>query len=118
MSDSHQANAIPFPPALLQGWRDAFVNRDRPYALQQADGAYRWAYEICTLELLAAHLAGDLTLALSSTNERGWTRWACLDVDVPGSLSQLLALRDALAEQVELTALPGLVVGSRRGGHL
>jgi len=113
-----------FPPALLEGWRAAFVNRDRPYALQLADGSYRWVYEECTDELLAAHLAGEVTLALSSTNERGWTRWACLDVDAPGALPQLLALRDALAELTEPgelggpPALPGSVMGSRRSGHL
>jgi len=104
----------PFPPALLHGWWDAFVNRARPYAIQQADGTYRWVYEDCTAELLAAHLAGEATLALSSTDARGRARWACLDVDMPGSLPQLLALRDALAG----LDLPGLVVGSRRGGHL
>jgi len=121
MSDPHRAPAFPFPPALLEGWRDAFVNRDRPYALQQADGAYRWIYEDCSLELLAAHLAGEVTLALSSSDERGWTRWACLDVDMPGALPQLLGLRDALAEPAGPAgpaALPGLVMGSRRGGHL
>jgi len=121
MSDPHRATALPFPPALLRGWRDAFVNRDRPYTLQQADGAYRWVYEECTDALLAAHLAGEVTLALSSTDARGWTRRACHDVDMPGSLPQLLGLRDALAEPAGPAgppALPGLVMGSRRGGHL
>src|SRR5262245_17072850 len=83
-----------FPPALLKSWQHAFVNRLQPYAVQQLDGTYRWVYEDCTLELLAAHLAGEVTLALSSIDARGWSRWACLDVDVPGSLPQLLTLRD------------------------
>ncbi len=102
------------PTVLLEGWLHTFLNRVRPYALQQADGAYRWVYEDCTPALVAAHLAGELTLALSSTDARGWCRWACLDVDVPGTLPQLLTVRAALAE----LSLLGLVEGSRRGGHL
>jgi len=114
---NERAHAAPDPqssPALLEGWRAAFVNRARPYAVQQPDGAYRWVYEDCTDALLAAHLAGELALALSSTDARGWCRWACLDVDVPGSLPQLFGVRAALAE----LGLPGVVEGSRRGGHL
>src|SRR5215469_738275 len=102
------------PPDLLLAWRARFVNRSHPYALQQGDGSYRWVYEELTDDVLAAHLRGELTLAPSSTDARAWCRWACLDVDVPGALPELLAVRDALAE----IGFPGLVVGSRRGGHL
>ncbi len=107
-------------PELLpwaERWMTLFANRARPYAVQQVEGSYRWVYEDCTPQLVAAHLAGagtDITLAFSSTDVRGCSRWACLDVDVPGSLPQLLALRDALVE----LGLPGLVEASRRGGHL
>ncbi len=102
------------PHHLLQDWLTLFVNRELPYAVQQADGSYRWVYEPVTPALLAAHLAGQITLALSSSDARGRCRWACLDVDVPGSLPQLLAVREPLAE----LELPGLVEASRRGGHL
>jgi hypothetical protein len=101
-------------PALLEGWLRLFANRLQPYALQQADGSYRWVYEPCTAVLLGAHLVGEITLAFSSTDARGWCRWACLDVDVPGSLPQLFAVRAVFAE----LGMPGLVEGSRRGGHL
>ncbi len=100
--------------AVAEDWLQLFANRTQPYALQQLDGSYRWVYEDCTPQLVAAHLAGELTLAFSSTNARACARWACLDVDVPGSLPQLVALRAALAE----LGLPGLVEASRRGGHL
>ncbi len=99
---------------ILDDWLTQFVNRERPYALQQADGSYRWVYEPFTPALLATHLAGQITLALSSSDMRGRCRWACLDVDVPGSLPQLLTVREALAE----LELPGVVEASRRGGHL
>jgi hypothetical protein len=100
--------------AVAEDWLQVFANRTQPYALQQSDGSYRWVYEGCTPQLVAAHLAGELTLACSSTDRRGCSRWVCLDVDVPGSLPQLLAVRDGLVEQ----GLPGLVEASRRGGHL
>ncbi len=99
---------------LAEGWVRLFANRAQPYAVQQADGSYRWVYEAATPQLVAAHLAGETTLAFSSTDARGGCRWACLDVDVPGSLPQLLALSAVLAE----LGLPGLVEASRRGGHL
>src|SRR5258706_10212909 len=76
-----------------EDWLRLFANRTQPHALQQPDGSYRWIYEDCTPQLVAAHLTGELTLAFSSTNVRGGSRWACLDVDVPGSLPQLVALR-------------------------
>jgi hypothetical protein len=92
-----------------------FANRSRPYAVQQVhDGSYRWVYEELTSQLVAAHLTGELTLALSSLDAQGGARWACLDVDVPGSLPQLVDVRAAFAE----LGLPGLVEASRRGGHL
>ncbi len=102
------------PDQVLEDWLTLFVNRELPYAVQQADGSYRWVYEPVTPVLLAAHLAGEITLALSSSDTRGRCRWACLDVDVPGGLPQLLAVREALAD----LKLPGLVEASRRGGHL
>jgi hypothetical protein len=120
MSDQMRSPMDVEPPldALTQRcaerWMALFANRTRPYAVQQGDGSYRWVYEELTPQLVVAHLMGELTLALSSTDVRGEARWACLDVDVPGSFSQLLALRDALAE----LGLPGLVEASRRGGHL
>ncbi len=102
------------PNQILQDWLHLFAHRELAYAMQQADGSYRWVYEPLTPALLAAHLAGEMTLALSSSDARGRCRWACLDVDVPGSLPQLLVVREALAE----LDLPGLVEASRRGGHL
>jgi len=99
---------------VLEDWLRLFVNRELPYAVQQGDGSYRWVYEPVTPALLAAHLAGEMTLALSSSDARAQCRWACLDVDVPGSLPRLLAVREALAD----LELPGLVEASRRGGHL
>jgi hypothetical protein len=113
-SDIRTIAAAPLSQAVLVAWHALFVNRLRPYALQQADGTYRWVYQTVTPELLLAHLRGERTLALSSTDVAGRCRWLCLDVDTPDGLSQLVALRAALAA----LGLPGLLEASRRGGHL
>ncbi len=110
MREEVQQEVLP----LAERWMALFANRARPYAVQQADGSYRWVYEEVTPQLVAAHLTGELTLAFSSTDARGCSWWACLDVDVPGSLPQLVTLSSVLAE----LGLPGLVEASRRGGHL
>ena len=106
----------PLPVTLLRTWQRRFVNRPQPYAVQQPDGSYRWIHERCEPEALAAHLRGEWTLALSSTDTKARCKWLCLDVDTVGSavLPELLALRAALAA----VGLPGIVEASRRGGHL
>ncbi len=111
-----QAHGLPLAltQAILRAWERRFANRLLPYAVQQADGTYRWRYQACTLDDLAAHLYGETTLALSSTDGHGHCRWLCLDSDAPDAQPRLLSLRDALADR----GLAGLVEGSRRGGHL
>ncbi len=111
---SSRGRPLALTQTILRAWERRFVNRALPYAVQQPDGTYRWWYETCTLDDLAAHLYGETTLALSCTDGRGHCKWLCLDGDTPDALSHLLALRDALAAQ----GLAGLVEGSRRGGHL
>lgn len=91
-----------------------FAHLTRPHALQQADGTYHWVYEELTPALLAAHLRGDTTLALSSSDKAGRCRWFCLDLDTPDGLQTVLKLHPALAE----LGLPGLVEASRCGRHL
>jgi hypothetical protein len=104
------------PVTLLRAWRGRFLNRPQPYAVQQPDGTYRWIHAPCELEDLAAHLEGEWTLALSSTDRQARCKWLCLDVDAVGEtvMPQLLALRTVLAE----LGLPGFIEASRRGGHL
>lgn len=103
-------------PDLLAAFAARVVQRARPFAVQIADGSYRWRYEDMTPAALLAHVQGEQTLALSSSDEQGHTRWVCLDVDdaAPDALTRLLAVRQALAE----LRFPGLVEASRRGGHL
>jgi hypothetical protein len=92
------------------------MHRTRPYARQQLNGSYRWVDAPCDKEVLLAHLAGTQTIALASSDARGWCRWVCLDCDMwdEQSLPQLVQVAATLAER----RLPGLVEASRRGGHL
>ncbi len=101
-------------PELVERWGEQFVNRVQPYALQQGDGTYRWVYAPADRAVLADHLRGVQTIALSSTDAHGLCKWACLDVDQPEALPQLLALGTQLARR----GLSGFVEASRRGGHL
>ena len=99
---------------LLDAFAARFVNRTRPYAVQQEDGTYRWRYEEVTSLMVSAQLQGELTLALSSSNEAGQCRWVCLDVDAQDGLPHLLRIRATLAQRGQ----PALVEAIRRGGHL
>ncbi len=101
-------------PTLLAAWQRLLVNRSQPYAVQQPDGSYRWIEAQCTLDVLAAHLRGEVTLALASADAQGMCRWVCLDADTPDTLPQLVALRSAFVK----LGLPGMLEASRRGGHL
>jgi hypothetical protein len=101
-------------PEWLLGWERLLVNRPQPTAVQQDDGSYRWVNKPCTLALLREHLAGRVTLALSSLDADGGARWACLDADAPESLGTLVQLHAALGDR----GWPGIVEASRRGGHL
>jgi hypothetical protein len=102
------------PPDWLLGWERLLVNRAQPSAVQQDDGSYRWVQDACTPALLREHLAGRVTLALSSLDASGGARWACLDADAPDSLGPLVHLHAALGD----LGWPGIVEASRRGGHL
>ncbi len=101
-------------PMLLAAWQKLIVNRSQPYAVQQKDGSYRWVEEQCTRDLLAAHLRGEITLALASADAQGGCKWVCLDADTPDTLPQLVALRGVLMK----LGMPGVLEASRRGGHL
>lgn len=96
---------------LVRRWGRLLVNRPQPFALQQTDGSYRWVRQRCDPTVLQQHLAGELTVAVSSLDAVGW--WVCLDVDAADGLPQLVTLRDALA----LLGFSGIVEASRRGGH-
>jgi hypothetical protein len=112
--DPPRAEVLLDVETLIRGWQALLVNRARPYALQQEDGTYRWVFRPLDARTLRAHVAGTHTIALSSLDEGGRCRWACLDADTPDGLDTLRAVRAALVD----LRLPPLLEASRRGGHL
>jgi hypothetical protein len=95
-------------------WR-RFVNRADTYCVQQPPpDKYRRVRRALTLEDLAAHVAGEKTLALDCMNPEGEARWVCWDSDVVDGLADLARVQAAAMDL-------GLVTyreASRRGGHL
>jgi len=108
------AEVLPDVETVVRGWQALLVNRARPYALQQEDGTYRWVFRSLDTRALRAHFAGSHTVALSSLDEGGRCRWACLDADAPDGLDTARLVHAALAE----LGLPALLEVSRQGGHL
>ena len=113
-SSSSSPTVGPAFEPLVHAYRGMFLNRTRPYARQRDDGSYRWLFQPCDQTVLVAHLAGDVTIAVSSLDEAGKCRWLCLDGDGEDGLAQLLQVRTHLADQ----RLLGVLEASRRGGHL
>jgi hypothetical protein len=100
--------------ALLTRWREQLGGRRTAYAVQRADGRYRCVPSPLTPALLAAHLAGRLTLGHYVLDEQEQCRYAVFDADQPDGLQQLVALQQTLAAR----GIPSSLEASRRGGHL
>src|SRR5262249_24020584 len=113
-ADEPSPTSSRLPSNRLTAWGELWCNRPQPYAVQQEDGTYRWVYAPCDATVLAAHLTGAATVALSSLGADGTCRWLCLDADAVGALPHLVEVAAALTER----GLPALIEASRRGGHL
>ncbi len=113
-SSSSSPTVAPAFEPLVHAYRGMFLNRTTPYVRQRDDGSYRWLFQPCDQKVLVAHLAGEVTIAVSSLDEAGKCRWLCLDGDGEDGLAQLLQVRTHLASP----RLPGVLEASRRGGHL
>ena len=111
---SSPPSVAPTLEPLVRAYQALFLNRTTPYARQRDDGSYRWLFQPCDDTVLGAHLAGSITIAVSSLDEAGKCHWLCLDGDGEGGLAQLLRVRAHFAER----GLPGVLEASRRGGHL
>ncbi len=99
---------------VVQAYASLFVHCWDAYAVQQADGSYRHARGLLTLERLAAHLMGRYTLGTYLLDRQSTCAFAVFDADSDNGLHVLLSLAALLREQ----GMPTLVEASRRGGHL
>ncbi|MBX5452171.1 MAG: hypothetical protein IRZ24_19060 [Thermogemmatispora sp.] len=101
-------------PVLLTRWLERLGGRRTAYAIQRADGRYRCVHAPLTPTLLAAHLAGRLTLGHYVLDEQDCCCYAVVDADQLDGLQRLVALQQVLAAQ----GIPTSLEASRRGGHL
>jgi len=101
-------------PELLHAFSTTFLARPKVYALQRAGGRYVYVKRPCTPELVAAHLAGRLTLGAYALGVDNRSRWLCLDADTAKHWDGLRAMARNLQEQ----GVTAYLEHSRRGGHL
>ncbi|MBA2680745.1 MAG: hypothetical protein H0U76_20410 [Ktedonobacteraceae bacterium] len=103
-----------YPTPLLQAWRKVFLNRSLPYVAQYPGGGPHWVHRRCRTRVIEEHLLGSCAISLSSTDEAGWCRWACLDDDTANGLATLQRVGGIFAH----LGAPSQLEASRRGGHL
>lgn len=108
----------PFQPELdrefVRAYAAAFISRSDRYPVQRADGRYISLKKRLTLDTVAAHLRGSVTLGAYALDATSRARWICLDADSSEHWAEVLKLaRDLRAQNVTPYLEP-----SRRGGHL
>lgn len=92
-----------------------FIQRWDCYPQQTGAGeAYFTTYETLNVELLFAHLRGEITLGTYLLNENSQGRFLVLDADDAQQWQQLFHLATHLTAQ----DIPTYLERSRRGGHL
>ena len=73
---------------------DLFAHRTDVYSLQQSSGAYYPIRKTITLEVIEKHLRGEHTIGVYCLGKDNTIKWACIDLDGDGSLSELRQLSD------------------------
>ncbi|GCE16995.1 hypothetical protein KDK_07950 [Dictyobacter kobayashii] len=96
-------------------YASVFVHCWDSYAVQQSDGSYRRMHEPLSLQHLAAHLTGHITLGTYLLTADNTCRFAVFDDDQPGGLVRLAHLA---AELEHRESVQTLLEMSRRAGHL
>jgi len=91
-----------------------FCHRRDAYALQTDEGAYYARRKPVTRQLIAAHLAGEVTAGWYALDRENRVRWAALDADGEDGLCLLQQVGLTLRER----GWPSYLEESRRGGHL
>ena len=99
---------------LANGMLDAFIQRRDMYPKQLDDGSYVCIKKPLTLEHIAAHLQGKLTIGAYVLNPDSLARYVVFDGDDDAQLQSLIQLQNGL----NVEGLPTYLEASRRGGHL
>ncbi len=101
-------------PQVADAFPATFISRSDLYAIQRPDGRYACIREPLTRELVAAHLAGEITLGAYALDGERMACWLCLDADTADQWTGLWHLAHDLSRQ----DIPAYLETSRRGGHL
>jgi len=101
-------------PDLVAAFASLFIHNADHYAVQQRDGSYWHVPEPLSPGLVAAHLAGRITLGTYLLDRDSCCSFAVFDADSRDGLDKLGALQQWLA----MGGVPSLLEASRRGGHL
>ena len=103
----------PPSPAALSIYRELFVNRTDAYMAVGKGGHWICCKRLLSQDVLSAALCGRGHLGVYSVDERGLSRWVCLDLDDSHQAQALFSVI-ALLDQPECA----LLESSRRGFHL
>jgi len=90
------------------------IGRQDDYAVQHRDGHYTRAFRPLSPTVLAAHLAGEMTIGTYVRDAQGSCRFAVFDADQEDGLARLTNLQAEFARE----QVPSYLERSRRGGHL
>jgi hypothetical protein len=101
-------------PDLVAAYAALFVHNAEHYAVQQRNGSYWHVPAPLTLDLIAAHLEGRITLGTYLLDRASCCRFAVFDADSSDGLAKLVHLHQRLA----IDGIPSLLEASRRGAHL
>ncbi len=114
MAQPEQQPRVELDHALVAAYTATFIPRFDRYPKQLKDGTYVTVKRQLTMDAVAAHLIGSITLGAYGLNEKSHATWICFDADNDAHWDALLDLAfDLQRERVEAYIEP-----SRRGGHL
>ncbi len=109
-----QANLLDLSLEQVRVYAHTFISRFDRYPLQLSQGNWIQVNKPLGLNLIEAHLKGEITLGAYALSQDSTASWICFDADEPTQWQTLLSAATRL-EQESVPAYPEI---SRRGGHL
>lgn len=114
MQQSERPHHSELDRELVQTYAATFISRSDMYPVQRADGRYLSLVKGLTLNTVASHLHGSVTLGAYALDRNSRARWICLDADTSEHWAGLLEL----ARRLKAQDFTPYLEPSRRGGHL
>ena len=112
--EHEQPNHPELDRGLARAYATTFIHRYDMYPIQRPDGSYITLKRKLSLDLIASHLQGFVTLGAYALDTDSQARWICLDADTREQWEGVFKLAATLGRQ----GVPDYLELSRRGGHL